>query len=237
MRQVIREKRVRILVSVALLLLSLVLPSSPWTPTPEALRFGPIEYDSSISSPRRIPIGGTTQSMATDVRISLEYLVRERPKDYAYLLSTSEGVGEGIKISMDLYGNLYASFSVEGSASDAYQLVKVSDPMPPGIKHKIEIRLSLNQSMLRVKFEDREVPLVEPRPLRSFVVSAIRPRIDLIEIGGSESKNLNGVISSFSLVYGRSNPPIDLINLRMLLALVAMSLLVSVAARVLAKRY
>jgi hypothetical protein len=224
----IQTQRRRLIFAGVAALAAVILPTKKWSPPPESLRIGPVQYDSLISSPRTIPLGTTTASNPTDVNLSFSFVVAERPMDYAYILSTAKGSGRGLKVSIDLYGNLYFSVANPEPNTSEYQLVKLSDPTPPGIEHTLEVTVDTNQSEITIRFDDQSVPLVEPRPLMKFDVTNARPTIEYVEVGGSDGHTFSGTVKDLNLVFGRSDPRVDLINVRILLVLLALSLALSV---------
>lgn len=223
----IRNKRARLVCAGVCVIAAVLLPSTKWAPPPESIRIGPVQYDDMISSPRKIPIGSTNAENSTDVTIALRFVVRERPADYAYVFSTAAGLGNGLKVSIDLYGNLYFSASMPNTTAGDYQLVKLSNPTPPGMEHSLKIKIDTNRSLVQISLNDESVLVVEPRPMRKFDVAAVRPLINNVEVGGADGHSLRGTVNDFELVFGRSDPRVDLVNVKILLMLLALGLAVS----------
>lgn len=221
------RKKFRLALAGVVAFVALLMPATRWTPPPESLRIGPIQYDNMISAPRKIPVTQLGATSPTDVAISFRFVVRQRPSDYGYLMSTSVGSGNGLKVSIDLYGNVYWSASLPNSRKGEYQLVKVSDPRPPGTEHLVKLSINTNLAKVVIQFDGVEVPIIEPRPLKFFDASAVRPVIDFVEVGGTEGHSLNGTITDFKIVFGRSEPGVDLVNVKILLVLLAAGLLIS----------
>lgn len=222
-----RYKRARLVCAGVSAIAAVLLPSTKWAPPPESVRIGPVQYDDMISSPRKIPIGSTSAENSTDVKIFLRFTVRERPADFAYVFSTAAGPGNGLKVAIDLYGNLYFSASMPNTTSGDYQLVKLSDPTPPGMEYSLKIRIDTNRSLLQMSLNDESVLVVEPRPMRKFDVGAVRPLINNVEVGGADGHSLKGTVMDFEMVFGRSDPRVDLVNVKILLMLIALGLAVS----------
>ena len=215
----------------ALVTVILIVPGGWWSPPPEAVRIGPVAYDANLSGPLRsyVPTG---KSPVTDFSLSAKFSVHERPHDYAYILSTSPGLGSGIKISVDKYGNIFLSVSSSATAGDGYQLVKLSDPKPPEHNFSLDLILGSLQNRLDLWIDGKRVPVVEARPNTRFSVAEMNLDIKYIEVGGSDGHDLVGKIAPLTIVFGRTANEINLLTIR----LIAIVLLLAFGLRIYAKR-
>lgn len=207
--------------------IGVVLPSNKLSPPPAAIRIGPVQYDSAISPPQTFPLGSSSETEPTDFVLKLDFKIESRPTDYAYLLSTSRGVGRGLKVSLDLYGNLFLSIEQSGNVTGDYQLIKLSGPLDFGVRNSVIIHFEQLRGQLSATHNGKTVQVTEARPLRYLDMSAMVPTTDYIEIGGSDGHNLIGQINRLELTFGRADVTIDGINIKILLVLLAIGLLLS----------
>lgn len=117
-----------------LLLFAVSRIGAQWSPPPAGQRFGPLAYDSEISRPVNSLIT-SSESRPTDLTLRFRFVQKSRPTDYAFLISTAVGFGRGLKVSSDMYGNIFLSIGRPSDVVDDYQLIKISDPLPLGASH------------------------------------------------------------------------------------------------------
>lgn len=212
----------RVIAATLCLLMAWKLPSQQWGPPPEALRFGPVHYDSNVSPPKVIDLGITQSREPTDVNLKLQFEVRQRPTDFAYLMSTSLGVGRGIKVAIDNYGNIFLSIESLRGASGEFQLVQIAGPGPLGVRQEVVVRIDTIAPRLDITVDGKFVPAIEPRPLKIFELTDLHPTVDKIEIGGSEKHELIGAVYDLELVFGKTRTTFSLNSVRMMLIIVSL---------------
>ena len=191
-----------------------------WSPPPVAQRFGPLAYDSVISGPLNSLIT-TSESRPTDLTLRLQFVQKGLPADHAFLISTAVGFGRGLKVSSDMYGNIFLSIGRPSDAVDDYQLVKLSDPLPLGTPHELLIKVSSLNPSVSVEFDGEKVEVREARPNTNFRQEDIFLNVSNLEIGGSSGKNFAGELAGVEVVFGTAASTLNGTALRILLLLVA----------------
>ena len=228
----ILRKQINLISAVIVLAFVAVLLPSNWGPTPVAERIRPLTYNSQISGPTKIDYSQSPTRFPTDITLSMSFLVRARPSIVAYLFSTSEGLGEGIKVAIDQYGNLYLSIENDVGEVGDYQLIKISDPGKINSWQNLSVKLNLVESKIEIYLDNRSVPILEPRPLKLFDRANMAINISKFEIGGSEKYNFDGEIKNVQITFAKKELVKNLINLKLLLFLVSLALGILFLSRV-----
>lgn len=187
-----------------------------WTPPPEAIRFGPMTYDSELSRPLNSSIV-TPYITPTDLRLRFRFAEYSRPISHSYLFSTATGLGRGLKIAIDKYGNVFLSIGRPSFAADDYQLVKVSDPTELGSENLLEVRVDLTVPTITIAFNGLPVAVSEARPNQYFNPREMALEVTNIEIGGSESWNFDGQMSNVEVVMGEASRGLEQTTILLLL--------------------
>lgn len=215
-----RLKKSSVWVICATLLFGVFRIGAQWSPPPVAQRFGPLAYDSDISRPLNSLIS-SSESRPTDLTLRFRFVQKGLPTDYAFLISTAVGFGRGLKVSSDMYGNIFLSVGRPSDAVDDYQLVKLSDPLPLGTSHELVIKVSTLDPSVTVEIDGRAVEVREARPNTNFRLEDIFLNVSNLEIGGSSGKNFAGEIAGVEVIFGTVATTLNGTALRILMLLIA----------------
>lgn len=215
-----RLKKSSVWVICATLLFGVFRIGAQWSPPPVAQRFGPLAYDSDISRPLNSLIS-SSESSPTDLTLRFRFVQKGLPTDYAFLISTAVGFGRGLKVSSDMYGNIFLSVGRPSDAVDDYQLVKLSDPLPLGTSHELVIKVSTLDPSVTVEIDGRAVEVREARPNTNFRLEDIFLNVSNLEIGGSSGKNFAGEIAGVEVIFGTVATTLNGTALRILMLLIA----------------
>ncbi|NBO53116.1 MAG: hypothetical protein EBU84_00665 [Actinobacteria bacterium] len=197
------------------LVLFLRLPASgAWSPPPESQRFGPMAFDSRISRPLNSLISDTA-SRPTDFSVRLIFSQEKRPTEFAYLLSTANGFGRGVKLASDLYGNIFLSIGRPSDAAYDYQLIKISGPLEIGTESTVEVQISTVTASVKVRLNGQSVPISEARPNLYFDKDQMFLNVSNLELGGSDERNFSGVIRDAVIVFGTARVSVDSLALKL----------------------
>ena len=213
-----------VLTTIALLsiLAAVLIPDGMWRPPPASSRIGPGRYSSEVSK-QAVTVANISGSASkpTSVTLKFQYRVSNRPSDYAYLVATSSSQDGGVRVAIDMFGNIFLSVESENKTALPYQLIKISDPHDLDVWLELSVFIDTSLEQIKIVIDDRIVQIGEARGGHVIQISEMMLTTSDIQIGGANDHNFNGEIRNFEMSFGSPGIQIDLINLKLFLGLVA----------------
>jgi hypothetical protein len=213
------------------------VPDGRWSPPAEARRIGPARFDSRVQTP---PVVGWVESgdlaRPTQVRVSFRFRIFSRPTDFAFVISTSDSPNGGMKVAIDQYANLFLEVGSSEATSGSAQVIKIGEPFDFNQWQRVEVIFNQNRKQLKILVNGEIKPNVSAHPGRVFDIEQTTLDFDTVRLGGANGHNLAGEIRGFRATYGRTGVRIDLVNFKILLALIAFLLWVTGIGRLANRR-
>ena len=151
----------------------------------------PTVYDSRKSTwPVSFPFGTSRRAIPTSVAISLEFSVYSRPApgESAVLISTFSDSSRGIKLTMDMYGNVFVQFGIPSDGSQRIDAALVASEVIPDTWHTISLEVDLRSVVLDM--DNQAVRLTSIFSGRDIDAGQIWPEVQSIELGQVQDHQL-----------------------------------------------
>ena len=217
-----------ILLALALITImgGLLIPDGVWRPPSVSSRIGPNSYSSDVSNQPVVvaSVSGNIGQPET-VTVRFQYRAYQRPRDFAYIIATSDSPDGGVRVAIEESGYINLGIESRDKSKSPYQLIRISSPHDLGKWVKISIFIDKSLGIIRVEVDDQRIAIVEARVGYALQINDMLLTTSSVQIGGADDRNFAGEIRDFEMSFGTSGIKIDLINLKLFLGMAALFLI------------
>lgn len=209
----------------------IVIPGGSWFYPPQSIRIGPIDYRTQLSKHSDVVFEDASYlDSPTEISMSFQFRIVARPKDFSYLVSTARN-DSGLRIALDLYGNLFVRLPVLKEAAGGYRVILIAQSLEFNKWMSLKVDIDLNLESINIGLNDIPIHIVEARPSQAIRIAEIELSNSYVEIGGSDNHNFDGEIKNFTLVSGTVDKSINLFSLKLFLGLLGLVVVVLVLVK------